>query len=155
MLLAALSVLGGWICVILVTIREAVPGTFHLKKGFSKMSPIHYPPDVLEQAIDVHEAWRQIDELLAYGPLTIAALALDIAQVRNFDHSIASLESQLTDTRNRREAMCAATWDKVKRVRAGVKATFGDDSTQYEMMGCKRLSDRKPVRRSPLPVEEA
>ena len=119
------------------------------------MPPKSVPLDVLEQAITVHEAWRQIDEQLAYGALTVGALALDIAQLRNLDHSIASLESQLTNARNRREAMCQATWDKVKRVRAGVKATFGDDSTQYEMMGLKRLSDRKPVRRSPLPVEVA
>jgi hypothetical protein len=119
------------------------------------MTPKNTPPDVLEQAVDVHEAWRQIDEQLAYGPLTLGALALNIAELRNLDHTIASLESQLTNARNRREAMCQATWDKVKRVRAGVKATFGDDSIQYEMMGLKRLSDRKPVRRSPLPVDVA
>ena len=108
------------------------------------MSPLRYPSDVLEQAIDAHEAWRQIDEQLAYGPLTLGALALDIAQLRSLDHSIASLESQLTNARDRREAMCQATWDKVKRVRAGVKANYGDDSQQFEMVGGTRTSDRKP-----------
>ena len=115
----------------------------------------HYPSDLLEQAITVQEAWNQIDEQLAYGPLTVGALAADIAQLRSIEHTVSSLEGRLTEARNRREAISAATWDKIKRVRAGVKATFGDDSTQYELMGCKRLSDRKPVRRSPLPVEEA
>jgi hypothetical protein len=40
-------------------------------------------------------------------------------------------------------------WDKVKRVRAGVKANYGDDSSQYEMVGGTRLSERKsPTRRT-------
>jgi hypothetical protein len=38
-------------------------------------------------------------------------------------------------------------WDKVKRVRAGVKANYGDDSSQYEMVGGTRLSERKPPTR--------
>ena len=35
-------------------------------------------------------------------------------------------------------------WDKVKRVRAGVKANYGDDSQQFEMIGGTRTSERKP-----------
>jgi hypothetical protein len=35
-------------------------------------------------------------------------------------------------------------WGKVKRARAGVKANFGDNSSQYEMVGGTRLSERKP-----------
>jgi hypothetical protein len=119
------------------------------------MSKKQFPPDLLDQAILVHAAWARIDETLAYGPFTISMLADDITQLRSFEHAIADLESQLTDARNQREAVCLAAWDKLKRMRAGVKATFGDDSSQYEMVGCKRLSDRKPVRRSPLPPEEA
>ena len=45
------------------------------------------------------------------------------------------------------EAQLSALWDKVKRVRNSVKGTFGDDSSQYEMVGGTRLSDRKPARR--------
>jgi hypothetical protein len=36
-----------------------------------------------------------------------------------------------------------AAWDKVKRARAGVKAAYGDDSSQFEMIGGTRTSDRK------------
>ena len=116
------------------------------------MSRKNYPPDLLQQAVDVQEAWNNIDDGLAYGTLTVGALATDITQMRSLDHSISNMESQLTELRNRREAVCLAAWDKVKRARAGVKATFGDDSTQYEMIGGTRLSDRKPVRRTPQPV---
>jgi hypothetical protein len=112
-----------------------------------------YPYDVLEQAIAVQEAWGQIDEHLAFGPLTMTALANDITQLRSLDHSIASLESKLTELENQREEACADTWDKVKRARAGVKAAFGDDSSQFEMIGGTRLSDRKSPRRTPQPAQ--
>jgi hypothetical protein len=36
-----------------------------------------------------------------------------------------------------------SAWDKVKRARAGVKAAYGDDSSQFEMIGGTRTSDRK------------
>ena len=60
----------------------------------------------------------------------------------------------MRDVRATRDAVCQAAWDKVKRLRAGVKATYGDDSKQYEVIGGTRVSDRKPLRRSPLPVEQ-
>jgi len=118
------------------------------------MSKQRFPSDILEQAIDVQEAWGQIDEGLAYGNVSLAALVTDIAVMRSLDHTLSSLETQMTEVRSKRDAVCQAAWDKVKRARAGIKASFGDDSTQYEMIGGKRLSDRKPVRKSPLPVEQ-
>jgi 3-phenylpropionate/cinnamic acid dioxygenase small subunit len=33
--------------------------------------------------------------------------------------------------------------DKVKRVRTGIKASFGDDSSTYEMVSGARMSERK------------
>jgi hypothetical protein len=41
----------------------------------------------------------------------------------------------LRNLRNRRDATNLALWYTVKRARAGVKASFGDDSSQYEMFG--------------------
>jgi hypothetical protein len=50
----------------------------------------------------------------------------------------------LADKRNQREQLYIAIWDKVKRVHSSVRGIYGDDSTQYELVGGKRLSDRKP-----------
>ena len=118
------------------------------------MSKQRFPSDILEQAIDTQEAWGQIDENLAFGSVNMAALVTDIAHMRSLDHTLSSLESQLTDARTQREAVCQAAWDKIKRVRGGVKSYFGDDSRQYEIIGGTRRSDRKPVRKSPLPTEQ-
>ncbi len=112
-----------------------------------------FPTDILTQAIDVQEAWSQIDEGLAHGNVNVAALVTDIAQIRSLEHSLSSLETQLTEVRNKRDAGCKSAWDKIKRVRAGIKASFGDDSTQYEMICGRRLSDRKTARRTFTPVQ--
>jgi hypothetical protein len=102
-----------------------------------------YPTDVLVQARRVLSAWSQIDDQLSFGPVNIGAFVMDINQARGLEEQMISLKAQLTDLRNRHDAVCQSTWDKVKRVRAGVKASFGDDSSQYEMVGGTRASERK------------
>jgi len=117
------------------------------------MSKRMFPPDVLEQARSVQEGWGQIDENLAFGSLNLGELVTGISQIRSVENNVERLEKQLTEMRNQRDSLYQATWDKVKQVRAGIKASFGDDSTQYEMIGGTRVSDRKPVRRAPAPVQ--
>ena len=113
-----------------------------------------YPPNVLEQAQTIVSAWNQIGATVTLATLLPAALSTDITSATALESQLATLELQLTNTRNQRDALYIGLWDKVKRVRAGVKANYGDDSSQYEMVGGTRLSDRKsPVRRS-LPVAE-
>ncbi len=109
-----------------------------------------YPTDVLAQAQAVQEAWKQIDPALKIGDLTPDTLVAELPQAQAVQAQISTLEAQLTDLRNQRDALYTAVWDKVKRVRAGIKGIYGDDSSQYEMVGGTRRSERKrPARRSP------
>jgi hypothetical protein len=113
------------------------------------MSKKLYPTDVLEQAQSVLAAWNQIDSKVAFGALTNAAFTADITQASQLVTQMNTLEAQLTDLRNKRDAANQELWDKVKRVRNGVKANYGDDSSQYEMVGGTRLSERKsPTRKA-------
>ncbi len=109
-----------------------------------------YPPDVLRQAQEVLSAWNQITPpLTTIGTLTPALLTTDINAAAALEADMAKLEAQLTDKRNQRDTLHTAIWDKVKRVRNGVKAIYGDDSSQYEMVGGTRLSERKsPTRKA-------
>jgi hypothetical protein len=118
------------------------------------MSGRKFPTDILTQAIEVQAGWSEIDEGMTFGPLNIGSLVMDVTHIRTIEGSLATLEAQLTELRDQRDALCEAAWDKVKRARAGVKAAFGDDSTQYNIIGGTRVSDRKPMRKSPLPVEQ-
>lgn len=108
-----------------------------------------YPTDVLEQAQSVANAWDQINDDMTFGELTLSALTSDLSNAAPIQSQIDSLETQLTDLRNQRDALYVSIWDKVKRVRNGVKANYGDDSSQYEMVGGTRLSERKsPTRKA-------
>ena len=117
------------------------------------MSKKLFPTDVLNQGKGVLDAWCQIDDQLTFGALNTGAMTMDINQARGIQEQMTNLENQLTNLRNRRDAANLSLWDKVKRVRAGVKANYGDDSSQYEMVGGTRLSERKtPTRRTAPPA---
>jgi hypothetical protein len=109
-----------------------------------------FPSNTLEQAQKVLDAWNQISTTLAFGTLNAAALTTDITAAKTLETDISKLERQLEDKRNQREAVYTNLWDKVKRVRSGVKSNYGDDSYQYDLIGGTRTSDRKPrTRKAP------
>ena len=103
-----------------------------------------YPQDVVGQAQDVLVGWGQVSPTLVFGTLTSALLTADVTASSPLESEIIKLEIQLADRRNQRDMLYNAMWDKIKRVRAGVKANYGADSQQFEMVGGTRTSDRKP-----------
>jgi hypothetical protein len=106
-----------------------------------------YPPDILTQAADILVACQQIDPQLRAGATTQAAFAETLTQTQATQAQIKALELQLTDLRNRRDEQLHALWETAKRWRATVKGIYGDDSSQYELVGGTRLSDRKRTTR--------
>ena len=107
-----------------------------------------YPNDVSQEAKNVLEGWKQISPPIVINEITPEGLETNLQALASDLSQMASLEAQLTDLRNHRDALSTTIWDQVKRVRAGVKANFGDDSSQYEMVGGTRLSERKsPMRK--------
>ena len=117
------------------------------------MSKKVYPSNVLEQAQDVLVGWAQVSATLAFGTLNTAALTTDITAASTLESDISKLHIQLADKKNQRELIYNGMWDKIKRVRAGVKANYGDDSQQFEMVGGTRMSDRKPRTRRAITTE--
>jgi len=108
-----------------------------------------YPTDILKQAQSVMDAWKQISATLTFGDLTSDMLATDITQAGPLEAQITNLETQLTNLRDQRDDLYLGMWDKLKRVRSGVKGNYGDNSSQYEMVGGTRLSERKsPVHKT-------
>ncbi len=108
------------------------------------MNERNYPPNVLKQARTVFEALKNIDPDLKIGDLSNADLEAALANVTDIQKTLNQLEIQMTDQRNKRDVAYGELWKTVKRMRAGVKAIYGDDSSQYEMVGGTRLSERKP-----------
>jgi len=111
------------------------------------MSNKKYPIDILKQTQTVIEAWKRVDPAFKVGELTPDQLSAGITKVGPILTEIDSLEARLTDLRNQRDDVYNSFWVSLKRVRSAIKGIYGDDSSQYEMVGGKRLSDRKPVAR--------
>jgi hypothetical protein len=107
------------------------------------MSKSLFPRDVLQQAQTVLGGWNQITPIPTFGTMTAATFTTEVSAVTTLDAQITALEAQLTDKRNQRAALGAGLWDKIKRVRNAVKGIYGDDSSQYEMVGGIRMSERK------------
>jgi hypothetical protein len=111
-----------------------------------------YPTDTLEQAQSILSAWKLIDPALKIGPLTLEAIAGEMATVKELQEKIIHLQNELLDIRNERDAAIIGLWNNVKRARFGIKGIYGDDSTEYDLAGGTRQSERKKPRRRALPV---
>ncbi len=111
------------------------------------MSKKFFPTDVREQARGVLDAWKNIDPAMSLGQVTQAAMEADMAQALTLQTQLNVAEDQITELRNQRDDLHAALWDQVKRVRAGIKSIYGDDSSQYERVGGTRMSERARIRR--------
>ena len=109
-----------------------------------------FPTDLIDQAKANLESWKKISATLVFGELTQSALGADLAQADQLDARMKALEAEMTDLRNQRDALHLVIWDKLKRLRASIKGLFGDDSSEYEMVGGTRRSERKrPTRKTP------
>jgi hypothetical protein len=109
------------------------------------MNKLPYPHDVVAQALAAQEAWKSIDPALKVGTLAQADLATAINQAMPLQSQLEALEVKMTDLRNQRDDLNGKIWDMVKRLRVVVKGVYGDNSSQYEMVGGTRLSERKPA----------
>jgi hypothetical protein len=114
------------------------------------MRPKTYPKDLLDQAADVLKACKQIDPDLQAAGMTQTAFADTLTQTHAIQSQIKEMEIQLTSLRNQRDDQLRRVWETTKRWRAIVKGAYGDDSSEYDLVGGTRMSDRKrPTRRPP------
>ncbi|MBM4345190.1 MAG: hypothetical protein FJ100_17610 [Deltaproteobacteria bacterium] len=66
-------------------------------------------------------------------------------ELDDIDQTKRSLTKKVTD----KNKSIKGLRDVIKRLRNAVKGEYGDDSTEYESVGGKRLSERKPPVRKP------
>lgn len=101
------------------------------------------PTDTKEHAQQIQIAWQNFDPAATFGDLTLAQLTAGMTQLLDAEMQISQLEDQLTSARNAAKTKRHELWQMVKRVKAGSKAKFGDDSDIYERFGGTRMSERK------------
>ena len=106
-----------------------------------------YPTDVLTRLGSAIVIWNNIDPKLKFGSLSITEYQATLDRAQAIQTEIRNLEARLTDLRNQRDQVNTQSWSYVVRLRSAIKAIYGDDSSQYEMIGGTRRSERKPRRR--------
>ena len=94
------------------------------------------------------DGWKAIDPNMVIGSFKQADFQTDLQQAAALITQLDDLEARLIDLRNQRDAMGDKIWDETKRVKMGIKAIYGDDSSEYEMIGGTRTSDRKKAPRA-------
>jgi hypothetical protein len=116
-------------------------------KDIELMGKKLYPTSTLTQARRIVSLWDHIGTAPILGPQGYENLRTDLETVQELKEKISRLEKQLLSLRNERDTTCLEIWQQVKRARAGVRSVYGDDSTEYQLSGGTRLSDRKRPRR--------
>jgi flagellar biosynthesis/type III secretory pathway chaperone len=75
-----------------------------------------------------------------------AALETTVERVKH-------INSERTEAVNAKQAASKQARELLKRIRAAVRGAYGDDSTEYELVGGTRLSERKkPLRKAKTPA---
>ena len=103
-----------------------------------------YPANILSKLQTSIASWKAIDPTLKFGDLSLDEMQAALERGESLRRQIDALETQLTDVRNQRDEAYHTGWKYVNRLRNGIKGFYGDDSSEYEMVGGTRRSERKP-----------
>jgi len=99
--------------------------------------------DIQADAENLMRVWTA-NPKLSLGDETSAAFETRLSTFKTTRSTNADLRTQLTASTNDTNAQANAIQDIVVRARAAARGQFGPDSTQYEQLGGKRASERKP-----------
>jgi len=108
-------------------------------------------PKLLQEAGKVKEALEQISTPLP-GGISAQAAADAIAKLNDAVAKLDALNAEQKKLVNEKGATARALTDFITRARLAIKVACGDDSSEYEMAGGTRKSERKKPVRKPQPV---
>ena len=98
----------------------------------------------LEQARHVLAGLKQITPKPDFGPTVTEALFE--AEINGYSHDLDAFNgvlSEIDDQQNRLDDRKQRLHDFTQRIQAAVKAVYGPDSSEFEVVGGLRRSDRK------------
>jgi hypothetical protein len=121
------------------------------------MPTIHAPDDVREQAKSIIKIFTENPELkmkvdkVTYTAETIVALDTEVSTA---DGLVDAKRVELTPLLNNRNDKAGKLNAVLVQARKAIAGYFGEDSSEYELAGGTRKSERKsPGRRTPKPAK--
>lgn len=103
-------------------------------------------PKLLQEAGEVKEALEKIGAGLP-DAISAAEMETRIAALEAKVSELDALNAERTQLVNEKGDIAEDLSDYIVQVRAVVKGLFGDDSSEYEMVGGTRSSERKKAKR--------
>lgn len=99
-------------------------------------------PKLLKEAGQVKEALEKIGPGLP-DSINVGELETRIAALEAKVSAIDAVNAEKTRLVNEKKDDAESLSDYIVRIRSGVLSVFGKDSSEYDMVGCVRLSERK------------
>jgi hypothetical protein len=106
------------------------------------------PKDIMEKYARILSAWQTLAPSKSFGGMTVQQFEEACFPSKEMRGLIETLQAQMTQAINSRDAADDGTSAKIQQVVAGVLAdpAYGPDSDLYEAFGYTRKSERKAGR---------
>ncbi|WP_415907352.1 hypothetical protein [Oleiharenicola sp. Vm1] len=116
--------------------------------------PTRSTNDVLTDADRIVDTWTSNPDF-KLGTITLTMFTEARDALASADAEVEKTRTELAALLNKRDGSLAALNELVTRARAGFKAVYGPDSTQYEQAGGTRRSERASSSRKAKPPEKS
>ncbi|MCH8873722.1 hypothetical protein IH824_13295, partial [candidate division KSB1 bacterium] len=93
-----------------------------------------FPPNALEQAQLAKTGWEEVGRQLMVPNLSIDKFQNKVEEARQYLEKAELLKVQRAQAIQERNVVLSELWDLTKRVRNAAKATFGDNSSELEIL---------------------
>ena len=99
---------------------------------------------ILDDAGKVLPVWKAHEAEIKLKDATRADTQTLLDDVTTLNDEAETLQRQLSDVINRRDDKAKILQGNITRARGGIRSYFGPDSSEYELAGGTRSSERKP-----------
>ncbi len=93
-----------------------------------------FPRDTLEQAENVKTGWGEVGKKLMVPNLSVIKFENKLREAQQYVEKAEELKVQRANAIHERNIVLSELWDLTKRIRNAAKATFGDYSTELDML---------------------
>ncbi|MEY2879664.1 MAG: hypothetical protein RLZZ15_2044 [Verrucomicrobiota bacterium] len=100
------------------------------------------PADFVIEADNILKVWLP-NPAFTLKDLTVVQYQAHRDELDNILTELKKKDDEVAPLRNRRDDLLAILGPSSSRVRSGIKGYFGEDSTEYELAGGTRASERK------------
>lgn len=111
------------------------------------------PAEVSADADNILKVWSANTDF-KLKDLTLDQFRQDRTDLETVLKELQKKDDEMTPLRNRRDDLTSRIKTACTRARAGIKGYFGEDSTEYELAGGTRASERKKSGRKAGPASD-